>query len=124
MTAERRKRRDEIKVTVGPFRNLGDYSVCMDLQREVWRCSDAEIVPLALLRLQTNTAASAWGRTTALGNGRVRGQPSRDGGGELIQHSHLLGVRSAYRNFEVGFKLKLAQRKETLRGGSVRSRDV
>jgi predicted GNAT superfamily acetyltransferase len=33
----------------------------------------------------------------------------------LLQHSHMLAVRQAYRNFDVGYKLKLAQRKETLR---------
>jgi predicted GNAT superfamily acetyltransferase len=35
--------------------------------------------------------------------------------GELLQHSHMLAVRQAYRNFDVGFKLKLAQRKEALK---------
>ena len=35
--------------------------------------------------------------------------------GELVQHSHMLAVRTAYRNFNVGFRLKLAQRKEALK---------
>jgi predicted GNAT superfamily acetyltransferase len=32
-----------------------------------------------------------------------------------IQHSYMLAVRVAYRNFDVGFKLKMAQRKEALK---------
>jgi predicted GNAT superfamily acetyltransferase len=35
--------------------------------------------------------------------------------GKAIQHSHMLAVRTAYRNFDVAFKLKMAQRKESLR---------
>jgi ATP-dependent Clp protease ATP-binding subunit ClpX len=35
--------------------------------------------------------------------------------GEPIQHSYMLAVRVAYRNFDVGFKLKMAQRKEALK---------
>jgi predicted GNAT superfamily acetyltransferase len=33
----------------------------------------------------------------------------------LVHHSHMLAVRKAYRNFNIGFKLKLAQRKEVLK---------
>jgi len=36
-------------------------------------------------------------------------------GGELVQHSHMVAVRTPYRNFDVGFKLKMAERKEALK---------
>ncbi len=116
MTAERRKKRDEIKVTVGPFRNLDDYGVCMDIQREVWRCSDIEIVPVALLRAMDHNGGMCLGAYNSLGEmiGFVASLLGTDHG-ELVQHSHLLGVRNAYRNFDVGLKLKLAQRKESLK---------
>jgi len=116
-TAERRKkRRDEIKITVGPFRNLADYNTCMDIQREVWRCSDIEIVPVALLRAVAHHGGMCLGAYSSLGEmvGFVVSILGTDHG-ELIQHSHLLGVRNAYRNFDVGFKLKVAQRKESLK---------
>ena len=35
--------------------------------------------------------------------------------GKPIHHSYMLAVRAAYRNFDVGFKLKMAQRKEVLK---------
>jgi predicted GNAT superfamily acetyltransferase len=114
--AERRKKRDEIKTSVGPFRNLEDYSTCMDIQREVWRCNDLEIVPVALLRAADNHGGMCLGAYNSLGEmiGFVFSILGSEQG-DLIHHSHLLGVRSAYRNFDVGFRLKLAQRKEALR---------
>jgi predicted GNAT superfamily acetyltransferase len=114
--AERRKKRDEIKTSVGLFRNLDDYSTCMDIQREVWRCNDLEIVPLALLRAADSHGGICLGAYNSLGEmiGFVFSLLGNEHG-ELIQHSHLLGVRSAYRNFDVGFRLKMAQRKEALR---------
>ena len=66
-TAERRKKRDEIKVSIGPFRNLDDYSACMDIQREVWRCSDLEIVPVALLRAVESHGGMCLGAYNSLG---------------------------------------------------------
>jgi chorismate synthase len=116
-TAERRrKRRDEIKVTVGLFRNLADFNACMEIQREVWRCSDVEIVPVAMLRAVEHHGGICLGAYNSLGEmiGFVASILGMDHG-ELIQHSHLLGVRNAYRNFDVAFKLKLAQRKESLK---------
>jgi len=114
--AERRKKRDEIKSSIGPFRNLTDYETCTDIQREVWRCNDLEIVPVALLRAAENHGGICLGAFNSLGEmiGFVFSLLGSEHG-ELIQHSHLLGVRSAYRNFEVGSRLKLAQRKEALR---------
>lgn len=114
--AERRKKRDEIKTTIGAFRNLDDYSACMDIQREVWRCNDIEIIPVALLRAADNHGGICLGAYNSLGEmiGFVFSLLGWEYG-EMIQHSHLLGVRAAYRNFDVGFHLKLAQRKEALR---------
>jgi predicted GNAT superfamily acetyltransferase len=113
---ERKKRRDEIKVTIGPFRNLEDYSTCMDIQREVWHCSDIDIIPVPLLRAVDHHGGICLGAYNSLGEmvGFVVSLLGTEHG-ELIQHSHLLGVRTAYRNFEVGFKLKMAQRKESLK---------
>jgi predicted GNAT superfamily acetyltransferase len=114
--AERRKKRDGIRTTIGPFRNLTDYVTCTDIQREVWRCNDLEIVPVALLKAADNHGGICLGAFNSLGEmiGFVFSLLGSEHG-ELIQHSHLLGVRSAYRNFDVGFRLKLAQRKEALR---------
>ena len=115
--ARRRKRRDQLKVTVGPFRSLGDYATCMEIQREVWRFEDIDIVPGAMLLAAAHCGGLNLGAYNSLGE--MIGFASTIVGlerGELVHHSHMLAVRTAYRNFDVGFKLKLAQRKEALKG--------
>lgn len=114
--ARRRKRRDQLKVTVGPFRSLADYATCMEIQREVWRFEDIDIVPAAMLLAAAHSGGLNLGAYNSLGE--VIGFVSSIIGmerGELVHHSHMLAVRAAYRNFDVGFKLKLAQRKEVLK---------
>jgi predicted GNAT superfamily acetyltransferase len=112
----RKKRKDEIKVAISPFRNLADYKACEDIQREVWRPQDIDIVPGPLLMVVARTGGILLGAYNSLGD-LIGFVFSMLGvlNGESIQHSYMLAVRTAYRNFDVGFKLKLAQRKEALK---------
>jgi predicted GNAT superfamily acetyltransferase len=112
----RKKRKDEIKVTIAPFRQLADYKACQDIQREVWRSQDIDVVPAPMLLAANRIGGIVLGAYNNLGDmigfvfsilGSLDGKP--------IQYSYMLAVRMAYRNFDVGFKLKLAQRKEALR---------
>jgi predicted GNAT superfamily acetyltransferase len=114
--AVRKKRKDEIKISISPFRNLADYKACIDIQREVWRAQDIDIVPIPLLLAADRTGGILLGAYNSLGDlvgfafsilGSLGGKP--------LQHSYMMAVRAAYRNFDVGFKLKLAQRKEALK---------
>ncbi len=114
--ARRRKRRDQLKATVGPFRSLSDYNTCLEIQREVWRFEDIDIIPAPMLLAAAHCGGMNLGAYNSLGE--MIGFVSSILGierGELIQHSHMLAVRSAYRNFDVGYRLKLAQRKEALK---------
>jgi len=115
--AVRRKiRKDEIKVTIGPFRNLADYKACEDIQREIWHIHDIDIVPVPLLLLVDRTGGILLGAYNSLGD--MMGFAVSilgSSGGKPIQHSYMMAVRVAYRNFDVGFKLKMAQRKEALK---------
>ena len=112
----RRKRKDEIKVTIAPFREPADYKACEDIQREVWNVGDIDIVPASILQTIKRTGGILLGAFNSLGEmvgfvlsmlGEAEENP--------VQHSFMLAVRQAYRNFDVGFKLKMAQRKETLK---------
>ena len=112
----RKKRKDEIKATIGPFRNLADYKACEDIQREVWHMQDIDVVPVPLLLAANRTGGILLGAFNSLGDmvgfvfsmlGSLDGKP--------IHHSYMLAVRMAYRNFDVAFKLKMAQRKEALK---------
>ncbi len=114
--AGRKKRKDEIKVTIAPFRGLGDYKACEEIQREVWHYRDVDIIPVPMLLTVGRAGGMLLGAYNSLGElvgfalsvlGEADGKP--------IQHSFMLAVRVAYRNFDVGFKLKMAQRKEALR---------
>jgi predicted GNAT superfamily acetyltransferase len=110
----RKKRKDEIKVTIAPFRNLADFKACEDIQREVWHCQDIDIVPAPMLLVASHTGGIIFGAYNSLGDlvGFVFSILG-GAGGKTIQHSYMLAVRAAYRNFDVGFKLKMAQRKES-----------
>src|SRR5512136_625658 len=111
--AKRRRKRDEIKVSVGPFRNLSDYNACVEIQREVWHFDDIDIIPVPMLLAADHCGGINLGAYNSLGEliGFVSSILGMEGN-ELLHHSHMLGVRVAYRNFDVGFRLKLAQRKE------------
>jgi predicted GNAT superfamily acetyltransferase len=113
----RRKRRDEIKVTISPFRSLADYKSCEDIQREVWNVEDIDIVPSAMLVAVDHYGGITLGAYNSLGEmiGFVSSILAMERDGQLLQHSHMLAVRLAYRNFDVGYKLKLWQRKEALK---------
>ncbi len=112
----RKKRKDEIKITIAPFRTLADYKSCEEIQREVWHSQDIDIIPVHLLLAMNRTGGILLGAYNSLGDliGFVFSTLGA-ADGELIHYSHMLAVRVAYRNFDVGFKLKLAQRKEVLK---------
>jgi predicted GNAT superfamily acetyltransferase len=112
----RRRKREEIKISIGPFRNSSDYNNCLEIQREVWRFEDIDIVPIATLMIIDQYGGILLGAYSSIGE-MIGFVCSLLGvmNGEMVQHSHMLGVRTAYRNFNVGYKLKLAQRREALK---------
>ena len=88
-----------------------------EIQKEVWGFSDLDIVPAATL------IATQWAGGMALGafeGGRMvgfaYGFPAHEQG-RLSIHSHMLAVRAEYRNHQIGFLLKLAQRARALEMG-------
>src|SRR5436309_4660101 len=88
-----------------------------ELQKEVWGIPDLDVVPLSHL-----VAAKAAG-AVLLGAfdgeilvGFVYGFVSYEDG-KMAHHSHMLAVKRAYRNFNLGHNLKLAQRERVLAQG-------
>lgn len=112
----RKKRKDEIKVTIAPFRNLADYKTCEDIQKEVWNSEDIDVVPVSMLLEAHRSGGILLGAYSSLGDliGFVFSLLGMDKK-TPIQNSCLVAVRVAYRNFDIGFKLKAAQRKEALK---------
>jgi predicted GNAT superfamily acetyltransferase len=88
-----------------------------ELQKEVWGIPDLDVVPLT----QLVAAKEAGGVLIGAYDGEslvgfVYGFPSYEHG-KLAHHSHMLAVKPAYRNFDLGRQLKLAQRDRVVAQG-------
>lgn len=96
---------------------LDEMHTVEELQREVWRFGDLDIVPAAQLRAVQASGGILIG---AFAGEEMVGFVYGHGGfehGHVTIHSHMAAVRPAYRNFDVGYRLKLAQRDAALARG-------
>lgn len=87
------------------------------LQKEIWGIPDLDVVPLT----QLVAAKEAGGVLIGAFDGDaligfVYGFPSFEYG-EMAHHSHMLAVKPVYRNYDLGRRLKLAQREHVLAQG-------
>jgi predicted GNAT superfamily acetyltransferase len=88
-----------------------------DLQKEVWTLQDRDITPVTQLVAVRHAGGQLIGaRDAGALVGFVYGFIGLEGG-QTIHHSHMLAVKPAYRNSDVGYKLKLAQRERVLAQG-------
>ncbi len=90
------------------------------LQKEVWACDDRDIVPLTILVATRELGAILIG---AFEGPLLIGFAYSFVGREderMVHHSHMLAVRPTYRNVNLGYKLKLAQRDRALAQGITR----
>ena len=115
-TVRRKKRKDEIKIAVGPFRNSADYKTCEDIQQEAFGRRDIDVVPVSILVSANRAGGILLGAYSSLDDligftFSILGTRA----GKAIQHCCLVAVRSAYKNFDVGYKLQTALRKEALK---------
>jgi predicted GNAT superfamily acetyltransferase len=88
-----------------------------ELQKEVWGLPDLDVVPLSHLvatKAAGGTLLGAFEGETLIGF--AYGFVSHEHG-TVAHHSHMLAVKPAYRNFNLGHKLKLAQRERVLAQG-------
>lgn len=90
------------------------------LQKEVWVCDDRDIVPLTILVATRELGGILIG---AFDGPLLIGFAYSFVGREderMVHHSHMLAVRPTYRNLNLGYKLKLAQRDRALAQGITR----
>lgn len=96
---------------------LDDFRACLALQKEIWGFSDVELVPLRVFSLAPKIGGQvvgAWDGGMMIGFAlSIPG--SRNGHSYL--HSHMVGVREAYRNTGLGRRIKLFQREEAMARG-------
>lgn len=90
------------------------------LQKEIWGCDDRDIVPLTILAATREIGGilvGAFDRSSLIGFAySFVGRENQ----HMVHHSHMLAVRPTYRNVNLGYKLKLAQRDRALAQGITR----
>ena len=104
-------------ISIRQIESFAELRAVEELQKEVWGVPDLDVVPLTHLiaaKAAGGVLLGAFDRTTLVGF--VYGFVAEEDG-EMAHHSHMLAVKHAYRNFNLGYKLKLAQREEVLAQG-------
>ena len=101
-------------ITFKQLKTLEDLNPCEGLQEAVWKFNKNDIIPPRFMRVlckHGGFAMGAFDNNTMIGF--VFGVPAIHYG-RPSQHSHMLAVLPEYRNHNVGYKLKTAQREEAL----------
>jgi predicted GNAT superfamily acetyltransferase len=105
-------------LTIRPLSSLAEFHAAEEVQRAVWPGSDVEITPRHVLLTAAHNGGvviGAFDEARLVGFvfgflGTDEGPPTRPALARLKHCSHLLGVLPAYRDQDIGYRLKLAQR--------------
>ena len=101
-------------VIIRDLHSLDDLRKVETLEQEVWGLSERDVLPLTMI-VATKEAGSIW--LGAFDGAQLVGFAFGFLGmehGQVMVHSHMLAVRDAYRDLDLGYKLKLAQRERVL----------
>jgi predicted GNAT superfamily acetyltransferase len=101
-------------VAIRDLQSFEDLKQVEEVEKEVWGLSELDNTPLTLV-IATKEAGSVW--VGAFDGPKLVGFAFGFLGlehGRLIVHSHMLAVREPYRNSDLGYNLKLAQRERVL----------
>ncbi|HJX92703.1 MAG TPA: hypothetical protein VJ372_19565 [Pyrinomonadaceae bacterium] len=102
------------EVTIRNIDDVAEMRAVEDLQKEVWGIPDLDVVPLTQLVAAREAGGSligAFAGPTLVGF--VYGFPAFEHD-QLAHHSHMLAVKPAYSKFDLGRRLKLAQREHAI----------
>src|SRR5207302_8106454 len=96
---------------------LDEIRACVALQKEVWNFTDLELVQLRMFVVAEKVGGQVIGAFDGIEIvGFALSIPGARGGHSYL-HSHMLAVRSCYRNSGLGRRMKLAQRDDALARG-------
>ena len=105
-------------IEIRPLRTHDEFVEAVGLQQLIWGFDEVELIPVRLFVTATKVGGQAFGafdKNCMIGF--CLAIPGIKAGGKSYLHSHMLGVKSEYRNSGVGRLLKLEQRKEALARG-------
>lgn len=101
-------------ITIRDLQSFEDLQRMQAIEREVWGLSDLDTLPLTL-SIASRAAGNIWigafdgSQLIGFAFGILGIEQNR-----LIVHSHILAVLAPYRDSDIGYKLKLAQRERVL----------
>jgi predicted GNAT superfamily acetyltransferase len=105
-------------IQVRGLATIEEFSKALQLEQCVWGFADAELVPLPVFVVASQTGGQVLG---AFDGSRMVGFclafPALKPDGQPYLHSHMLAVLPEYRNAGVGRRLKLEQRTDALSRG-------
>ena len=113
------------KVTIRKCEALEDMQACFTLQKEVWKFSDADLVPVRMFVVASKIGGHVIGAFVPKEDKRCEEKeliafalaiPGMRNG-HCYLHSHMLAVRQRYRNGGLGRRMKLYQREDALARG-------
>src|ERR1700689_4830684 len=104
-------------IVIRSCHGLDELRACVNLQKEIWNFSDAELVPLRMFVVAEKVGGQVMGAFE--GDDMVGFALSVPGtrSGRIYLHSHMLAVRKEHRNSGLGRRLKLLQREDALARG-------
>ena len=105
------------EIVIREVETAAEMRAVEELQKEVWGVPDLDVVPathLIEVKAAGGVLLGAFDGNTLVGF--VYGFVAQEDG-RIAHHSHMLAVKPAYRNYNLGYKLKLAQRDEVLAQG-------
>jgi predicted GNAT superfamily acetyltransferase len=114
MTAEIEKS----SIVIRDVEGAAEMRALEQLQKEVWGLPDLDVVPLSQLvaaKEAGGVLVGAFDGPTMIGF--IYGFASYENG-QMAHHSHMLAVKPAYRNLNLGYQLKLAQRERVRTQGA------
>lgn len=101
-------------IVIRQVESFAELRAVEEMQKEVWGVPDLDVVPATHLVAVVAAGGVLLGAFDGeLLAGFVYGFVAQEDG-EIAHHSHMLAVKHAYRNFNLGYKLKLAQREAVL----------
>jgi predicted GNAT superfamily acetyltransferase len=108
------------QVSIRKCEALEEMQACFALQKEVWKFSDADLIPVRMFVVASKIGGHVIGAFDERSGREMVGFALAIPGmrnGHCYLHSHMLAVRQQYRNGGLGRRMKLFQREDALARG-------